>query len=164
MQRTQKKKRKNPITAGLFNLGLILLTGFFVMGIVQEFQTYFNLKSEVRANQVLRDETIQLQQTLENEKKNLTNPDYLEFVARGKYHVSRSGEQVFVFPSLSQGTDTNGNLNDTLPDPNDQSTSSTTTDNNAPAQGTDQTAPEGEGAEPVEDPNVEAAPDAAAQQ
>lgn len=104
-QQQQNKKYKNPITTGAYYFSLLCITGFFTMGIARECKTYFDLKTEVLANQELRQETLELQQTLENEKKNLTNPDYLEFVARGKYHVSRDGEQVFVFPSLSQDLD-----------------------------------------------------------
>ncbi|MDO4663962.1 MAG: septum formation initiator family protein [Erysipelotrichaceae bacterium] len=105
MKKQNNKKYKNPFTMGVYYFTIMCITGFFTMGIVREFKTYFDLKTEVLANQQLRQETLELQQTLENEKKNLTNPDYLEFVARGKYHVSRNGEQVFVFPSLSQGLD-----------------------------------------------------------
>ena len=32
-------------------------------------------------------------------KTNLTNPDYVEYIARGKYLVTKEGEQVFKFPS-----------------------------------------------------------------
>ena len=32
-------------------------------------------------------------------KQNLTNPDYVEYIARGKYLVTKEGEQVFKFPS-----------------------------------------------------------------
>ena len=36
---------------------------------------------------------------LEKTKQNLTNPDYVEYIARGKYLVTKEGEQVFKFPS-----------------------------------------------------------------
>ena len=36
---------------------------------------------------------------LEKAKQNLTNPDYVEYIARGKYLVTKEGEQVFKFPS-----------------------------------------------------------------
>ena len=36
---------------------------------------------------------------MEKAKQNLTNPDYVEYIARGKYLVTKEGEQVFKFPS-----------------------------------------------------------------
>lgn len=102
-----KKKRKRKtfsrLTIGSMFFATLFVSGMFVLGAANEVITYFKLKSEVSANSELLDKTRQEQEQLENTKKNLTNPDYLEFVARGKYHVSRSGEQVFVFPSLQEG-------------------------------------------------------------
>lgn len=34
---------------------------------------------------------------LEETKENLENPDYIEYLARGKYLVTKDGEQVFKF-------------------------------------------------------------------
>lgn len=86
----------------LFNpLFGLTVTGWFLMLFVQDIQTYQNLQTQIRANSVLLNEAKAQQEELETQKKNLTNPDYLEFLARGKYHVTREGEQVFVFPKLS---------------------------------------------------------------
>ena len=40
-----------------------------------------------------------LDTVLEETKQKLTNPDYIEYIARGKYLVTKEGEQVFKFPS-----------------------------------------------------------------
>lgn len=42
------------------------------------------------------------QTDLEKKKKNLLDPDYIEYIARGKYLVTKEGEQVFKFPSTKQ--------------------------------------------------------------
>ncbi|MEY8308189.1 septum formation initiator family protein [Erysipelotrichaceae bacterium 51-3] len=99
------KKRKHKVSSKLGILFLLVslpLSGWLAFQGINDVQTFINLKSEVKANEELLDATKAEQEKLEATKKNLTNPDYLELVARGKYHVLREGEQVFVFPSLSE--------------------------------------------------------------
>ncbi len=100
-----KKQRKQKVP-GIIRVPLLLVmllaSGWLVMLGISDIQTYWTLSSEVKANTQLLEATRAQQEKLEATKKNLTNPDYLEFVARGKYHVLREGEQVFVFPSLSE--------------------------------------------------------------
>lgn len=38
----------------------------------------------------------------ETARENLDNPDYVEYIARGRYLVTKEGEQVFKFPSLQE--------------------------------------------------------------
>ncbi|TGY65514.1 septum formation initiator family protein [Dubosiella muris] len=66
----------------------------------QEIQTTFALKSEIRNNLKESAKLDDEKKELETTKKNLSNPDYVEYIARGKYLVSREGEQVFKFPSI----------------------------------------------------------------
>ncbi len=100
------KKQRTQRVPGILRIPLLLVmlvaSGWLVMLGISDIQTYWTLSSEVKANTELLEATRAQQEKLEATKKNLTNPDYLEFVARGKYHVLREGEQVFVFPSLSE--------------------------------------------------------------
>lgn len=88
--------------AGIGVFSLYVGSGALVIAAANDLGTFFQLRNEISANEVLLEQTKTEQEELETTRKNLTNPDYLEFVARGKYHVSRYGEQVFVFPELSE--------------------------------------------------------------
>ena len=44
----------------------------------------------------------QRQDDLETTRENLDNPDYIEYIARGRYLVTKEGEQVFKFPTLQE--------------------------------------------------------------
>lgn len=96
------KKKKKPWYKNKYTyIGMLLVSSFFVAMTCRNFIVFFNLQSQISANELLLAEKENEQEELETKRRNLTNPDYLEFLARGKYHVSRQGEQVFVFPSLS---------------------------------------------------------------
>lgn len=97
---TRRKKKIKRSLQGFFYIVIIGLTGFFFWSAFTDISNYFQLTMQIQANTALQEETAAQKEELEQTKKNLTNPDYLEFVARGKYHVSKSGEQVFVFPTL----------------------------------------------------------------
>lgn len=85
---------------GILYFALFCTGGSLLIAAANDVTTYFRLQNEIKANEVLLEQTTQTQEELETTRRNLTNPDYLEFVARGKFHVSRYGEQVFVFPEL----------------------------------------------------------------
>lgn len=125
MDKKKKRRRKtfSRMTRGIVLFGMILVAGLFAFSAINEIVTYGRLKNEVSANRQLLEETNREKEELENTKKNLTNPDYLEFVARGKYHVSRSGEQVFVFPSLQEQEEENAS-SQALQDPSQPAESS----------------------------------------
>lgn len=106
VKRSQRKKKISRLRAGALGFGMLMIAGAFVTAAFQDVLTYYNLNMEIKANTELLEKTKAEQEQLETTKKNLTNPDYLEFVARGRYHVSKSGEQVFVFPALSQAENT----------------------------------------------------------
>ncbi len=97
----KRKKRKQTRSIYIY-VPMTLISGFFLFQSAQEVQTYFSLRTAVQENAVKLEQAAEEQTQLEDQRRNLTNPDYLEFVARGKYHVSRQGEQVFVFPSLDE--------------------------------------------------------------
>ncbi len=98
----EMRKKKNPLQWKFAFVPITMISGMLLFESAQEVQTYFSLKAAVKENAVLLEQAADEQTQLEDQRRNLTNPDYLEFVARGKYHVSRQGEQVFVFPSLDE--------------------------------------------------------------
>lgn len=63
-------------------------------------KTTFELKSQIQSNLQEAAQLDEKKKELETTKENLSNPDYVEYIARGKYLVSREGEQVFKFPSI----------------------------------------------------------------
>lgn len=49
--------------------------------------------------------TMKLKDDLSKEKQNLENPEYVKRFARGKYMVSKPGEQVFKLPAKNNDDD-----------------------------------------------------------
>lgn len=86
----------------VLNMALMVFTAFMFNGIVKDVTTYTSLKAQISSNRALLEQSESKKEELEETKKKLTNPDYLENVARGKYHLSRQGEQVFVFPGFDK--------------------------------------------------------------
>ena len=70
-------------------IAMLVMSGFLIMGGLQQLSMTHELKSSI----------VQKEKELEKAKQNLTNPDYVEYIARGKYLVTKEGEQVFKFPS-----------------------------------------------------------------
>lgn len=64
--------------------------------------TRLHINQEVHANEKLLDELTSQQSELETTRKNLTNPDYLEMIARGKYHVSKTANRCSFSRSLAK--------------------------------------------------------------
>lgn len=98
----KKTRRRLSRAQGTFCLILLLASGFMLAEIGRDVVTYFNLQAEMRSSERMLEETTAQKEQLEQTKKNLTNPDYLEKVARGKYHYSKNGEQIFVFPKVDK--------------------------------------------------------------
>ena len=73
-------------------IAMLVMSGFLIMGGLQQLSMTHELKSSIVQKEKEKKE-------LEKAKQNLTNPDYVEYIARGKYLVTKEGEQVFKFPS-----------------------------------------------------------------
>lgn len=63
------------------------------------------LKKEITASQEMVDDLESQKTSLSKEKNNLENPDYVKRFVRGKYLVSKPGEQVFKLPSKNESSD-----------------------------------------------------------
>lgn len=80
----------------------LVLIGFGVCFLIDSFkivQTKNELKDSISEKKETKKSLVAKKKELEQEKKNYTNPEYIEYIARGKYLVTKDGEQVFVFPS-----------------------------------------------------------------
>ncbi len=102
-----KTKKKAPMTwhKGLFLSAAVLATGYFLGSNIADVYTLIALKSEIRANEARLEEVSAQKEELETTKKNLTNPDYIEYLARGKYLVTKDGEQIFKFPAIEKSNE-----------------------------------------------------------
>lgn len=78
---------------------MLVMSGFLIMGGLQQLSMTHELKSSIVQKEKEKKELSSKKQELEKAKQNLTNPDYVEYIARGKYLVTKEGEQVFKFPS-----------------------------------------------------------------
>ena len=66
----------------------------------QELQTMLQLKEGIAS-----DKSEIAVTDLSDEKEKLEDPEYLKYMVRGKYLVSKDGEQVFKLPSSDSSTD-----------------------------------------------------------
>ena len=74
----------------------------------QELQTMLQLKESSANDQNEIADLKQQESDLSEEKTKLEDPEYLKYMVRGKYLVSKDGEQVFKLPSSDSDTDTQG--------------------------------------------------------
>ena len=74
----------------------------------QELQTMLQLKESIANDQNEIADLKQQESNLSEEKTKLEDPEYLKYMVRGKYLVSKDGEQVFKLPSSDSDTDTQG--------------------------------------------------------
>ena len=77
-------------------IAMLVMSGFLIMGGLRQLSMTHELKSSIVQKEK---ELSSKKKELEKAKQNLTNPDYVEYIARGKYLVTKEGEQVFKFPS-----------------------------------------------------------------
>lgn len=80
-------------------IAMLVMSGFLIMGGLQQLSMTHELKSSIVQKEKEKKELSSKKKKLEKAKQNLTNPDYVEYIARGKYLVTKEGEQVFKFPS-----------------------------------------------------------------
>lgn len=80
-------------------IAVLVMSGFLIMGGLQQLSMTHELKSSIVQKEKEKKELSSKKKELEKAKQNLTNPDYVEYIARGKYLVTKEGEQVFKFPS-----------------------------------------------------------------
>ena len=96
MNNSSKKKTKRLVVC----VCMLFVSTFLILQGSKVIYTTLSMKKSVKENEEKSLELDKKKEKLEEEKKNLSNPDYIEYIARGKYLVTKQGEQVFKFPSL----------------------------------------------------------------
>ncbi len=93
-----KGKRKN-IQYFFIYIIMLAASAFLIFGGVKQLMMTQDLKASIEQKKEEKKNLNLKKKELEKTKQNLTNPDYVEYIARGKYLVTKEGEQVFKFPS-----------------------------------------------------------------
>lgn len=93
-----KGKRKK-IQHFFVYLVMLAMSGVLIFGGLQQLTMMQDLKASISKKEQEKKALTSKKKELEKTKQNLTNPDYVEYIARGKYLVTKEGEQVFKFPS-----------------------------------------------------------------
>lgn len=93
-----KGKRKN-IQYFFIYIIMLAASAFLIFVGVKQLMMTQDLKASIEQKKEEKKNLNSKKKELEKTKQNLTNPDYVEYIARGKYLVTKEGEQVFKFPS-----------------------------------------------------------------
>ncbi len=76
---------------------MVVISGVLIYSGLKEVKTTADIRNTIQ-NDVEESAALdEKKEELETKKDNLTNPDYIEYLARGKYLVTKDGEQVFKF-------------------------------------------------------------------
>lgn len=108
VKKTKTKKKKHPIRT-FFSLVAIFVSAFLLYLAGHDFITTINLKKEISESQANISDLETEQAGLADEKTKLEDPAYVKRYARGKYMVSKPGEQVFKLPSKDAAADDSEN-------------------------------------------------------
>ena len=99
---TKKQKRSKKRSGGIWTVIFLLASCGFIYQIGKDIMTTINLKNEIAQSDAQIDQIEEQIAQLEQEKENLGNPEYVKRFARGKYMVSKEGEQLFKLPSSDE--------------------------------------------------------------
>lgn len=78
---------------------VIFVAFFLIWAACQDVIMTLSLKKEISSSEKMITDLESQKNTLSKEKTNLENPEYVKRFARGKYMVSKPGEQVFKLPA-----------------------------------------------------------------
>ena len=101
----KRKKKKHPFRT-FFSLAAIFLSCFLIWIAAEDLITTFRLKKEISTSEEM---ISSLESQLKKRKENLEDPEYVKRYARGKFMVSKPGEQIFKLPSKSDDPANDGN-------------------------------------------------------
>ena len=97
-KRKQKRKKKKRPIATFFSLLLMFCAAVLLYQTAEDFKTTIDLKKEISSTESTISSLETKQEELKNEKLKLSDDEYVKRYARGKYMMSKHGEQVFVLP------------------------------------------------------------------
>ncbi len=95
------KKRKfktGALISKLIGLSFLAASGFLLLSVVNEIQLTFTLTQELNAAEAEKEKLLDENKFLEEQKEKLTNPEYVQSIARGQYQLSYDSEQIFILP------------------------------------------------------------------
>lgn len=99
----RKKSRKRQLGRDLlFCVACLVASAALLWGGWQDVQNMLEIRQSIEDNEEKAAQLEQRQDDLETTRENLDNPDYIEYIARGRYLVTKEGEQVFIFPTLQE--------------------------------------------------------------
>ena len=93
------KRKSKKFKHFILYVSMLMLSAVFVLGGLKQISMTQQLRSSIQKKENEKKALTSKKKELEKTKRNLTNPDYVEYIARGKYLVTKGGEQVFKFPS-----------------------------------------------------------------
>lgn len=94
-----KKKQKFQMRY-LVILAMVLISAYCIKEVVEEVNTTFALKSDIKIAEKEKADLEEQKALFEKEKSNLNNTDYIVRYARGRYMLTKEGqEQVFKLPA-----------------------------------------------------------------
>lgn len=99
MKHRKKTRKISNMTRFIICALLLGMTCFLTWSGIQDLKTTAEIRLSIQQNKKKTQELEEEKSDLEEKKQKLTNPDYIEYIARGKYLVTKEGEQVFKFPS-----------------------------------------------------------------
>lgn len=67
----------------------------------------FQLKDQISQNKTEISKLEDVKETLTDQKEKLQDPEYLKYMVRGKYLVTKDGEQVFKLPTSDKASEDN---------------------------------------------------------
>ena len=91
------RKRRTLTAPARIVLCLLLagISGYFLYHCALDVLTTFQLKEQIAQNKSQISELEDEQTALQEQKEKLQDPEYLKYMVRGKYLVTKDGEQVF---------------------------------------------------------------------
>lgn len=99
----RKKSRKRQLGRDLlFCVACLVASAVLLWDGWQDVQNMLEIRQSIEDNEEKAAQLEQRQDDLETTRENLDNPDYIEYIARGRYLVTKEGEQVFKFPTLQE--------------------------------------------------------------
>lgn len=94
----KKGKKRNNRFKKLVVYSALLFTSVYMFWCgFKELETTAQIRLSMENNKKESQALDERKEELEETKNNLENPDYIEYLARGKYLVTKDGEQVFKF-------------------------------------------------------------------
>lgn len=96
---TKKKQTKKNMKYGiLVSVVMIMISVAFLYQAGQELFLTIKLQNDLKEAKVVVEELNREKEELKASKEKLEDAEYVKYLARGKYNLSKDGEQIFKLP------------------------------------------------------------------